>query len=106
VRQVEEVDIGLHITASEQFNTEGLSVNFLIELETAFVVVGHVATASLICGTAGFTGILFRAVLLEHSLLGLLNDLVFLLSLGFLYDMADARMRVEYWLKFHTLILK
>lgn len=100
VRQVKEVDVRLHVATRKQLDAQSLCVDLLVQLETAFVL-GEVACAGLVGRVAGLACVLLRAVLFKSVHLGLLNEFVFFLLLGFFNDMADARVRVEDGLEFH-----
>jgi hypothetical protein len=63
VRQVEEVDVRLHKALGQQLDAKRLGVDFLVELEGAFVV-GHVASAGLVGGGAWSLLVGLAAVLL------------------------------------------
>lgn len=73
VGQIKEVNVGLHITAGEQLNADGLRINLLIQLEGALVIVGHVGAASFVSRAASLAEVLFFRVFLEDVGLRALN---------------------------------
>lgn len=100
VGQVEEVDVRLHKTFGQQSDSDVHFVHFLLELEAAVLLL-HVVhdTAS----DADFLRLLASgAVLLKDLGLGGSDQLVLLLSLRLLDDLADAGVRVHDRLMFHT----
>ena len=99
MRQVEEVDVGLHKTRFEECDPLGLLIDFFAEVEAALVVVGHVLAG--LVGGSDLAGVFLGAVLLESFLFGLLDEFVFFLGLALLDDVADARVRVKYGFQFH-----
>lgn len=100
MRQVEKVDVGLHVACSEQFDAERFGGHFFLQLEVTLV--GEVVSSpclvvrcpSFLCGC--FAGVLFK-----HILLGASDEFVLLFDFGFFRNLANTSVRVEYRFQFH-----
>jgi hypothetical protein len=68
VRQVEEIDVRLHVAGSEQFDTERFRGNLFFQLEVALVR-EVVSTASLVVRGSCFFSRRLAGVLLKDVLL-------------------------------------
>ena len=101
VRKVEEIDVGLHVTLCQQFDSNRLFRHFLFQLEVTLVL-EVLPTARSVGGLASLLSGCLLCVLVEHRRLGGGNELVLLLSLGLLCNLADAGVRVEDGLQFHV----
>ena len=103
VRQIEEVDVGLHEALAEQLDSDALLVLVLVQLEATALSDGILIHNTR---SGGFLGLLaLRSILLKHLSLGGGDQLVLLLGLRFLHDLADASVWIEDWLVFHLQIL-
>ena len=99
ISQVEEIDVGLHETFAEELDSHVHLVLALLQFETTVLPDGVLANDAR---DGRFLGLLaLSSVLLEHLGLGGCNELILLLSLRLLHDLADARVRVKDWLVFH-----
>lgn len=101
VCKVEEIDVGLHVTLSQQFDSNRLFRHFLFQLEVTLVL-KVLATARSVGGLASLLGGCLLCVLVEHRRLSSGNEFVLLLGLGLLCDLANAGVRVEDGLQFHV----
>ena len=65
VGEVEEIDVGLHVTLGQQFDSNRLFRHFLFELEVTLVL-EVLAAAGGVRGLAGLLGGCLLGVLVEH----------------------------------------
>ena len=89
----------MHETFAEELDSHVHLVLALLQFETTVLPDGVLANDAR---DGRFLGLLaLSSVLLEHLGLGGCNELILLLSLRLLHDLADARVRVKDWLVFH-----
>ena len=101
IRQVEEIDVGLHKTFGKEFNSNRLFGHFLVQLEVALLL--KVLSAARQVGSRGsLLRCIFLRILVQYSRFSGCDQLILLLGLRFLCDLTDARVRVEYGLQFHS----
>ena len=101
VSQVKEVDVSLHEALREESDSDVHLVDLLFELEASVLLANVVvrdatSLARLLCLLAS------DSVLLEHLGLGGRDQLILLLGLGFLDDLADTGVWIYNGLMFHT----
>ena len=103
IGQVEEIDVSLHEAFSKEFDSNRLFGHFLLELEVSFVL-KLLPTSSHVSSCRGFLGSVLLCILVENGRFCGGNKLILLFGFGFLSDLPDTRVRVEYGLQFHAFV--
>lgn len=100
VRDVEEVNVGLHPAFFEQLQTQSRFVYFVSESEVSLVL-KVVASLCYLFGTADSLGFLFVSILVNHCLFGRFDQIVFFFSLGLFGLLLNARVGVNDGFELH-----